>query len=112
MEFAGYKYFDKDTIADGATFEDDWTPKEDRVIKRIHLARKDGASFTASTFYWKIDGTVYTFDEVPCISLGPDVLTTPVLNIPIKAKATLSFVLKNREGATISVMVWLELWKP
>jgi len=112
MEFAEYKYFEKDTIADGATYEDDWSPKEDRIIKRIHLARKDGASFTDSTFYLKIDGVVYTLDVVPCIILGPDILTSPELNIPIKAKATLSFILKNLEGTTISVMITLELWKP
>jgi len=112
VEFAEYKYFEKDTISDGATYEDDWSPKEDRVIKRIHLARKDGASFTDSTFYLKIDGTVYTLDVVPCVVLGPDILTSPVLNINIKAKQTLSFVLKNLEGVTISVMITLELWKP
>jgi len=112
LEFAEYKFFERDNIADGGVYEADWTPKEDRVIKRIHLARKDGASFTASTFYLKIVEKVYTLDEVPCNVLGPDVLTTPVLEIPIKAKATLSFKLMNREGAPISVMVTLELWKP
>jgi len=112
MEFAEYKYFEKDAVADGGTYEDDWTPKEDRVIKRIHLARKDGASFTKSTFYFKTDSKVYTLDVVPCIVLGPDILTSPVLDIPIKAKETLSFTLKNLEGASIDVMVTLELWKP
>jgi len=112
MEFSEYKYFEKDNVGDNTTYEDDWTPKEDRIIKRIHLARKDGASFTDSTFYFKIDGTVYTLDVVPCVVLGPDILTSPVLDIPIKAKATLSFTLKNLEGVTISVMVTLELWKP
>jgi len=112
VEFSEYKYFEKDSISDGATYEDDWSPKEDRVIKRIHLARKDGVGFTKSTFYFKIDGKVYTLMVVPCIVLGPDILTSPVLNIPIKAKQTLSFVLKNLEGDVISVMVTLELWKP
>jgi len=112
MEFAEFKYFEKDNIADGGVHEDDWTPKEDRIIKRIYLARKDGASFTDSTFHFKIDGTVYTLDVVPCIVLGPDKLTSPELNIPIKAKATLKFTLKNLEGATISVMETLELWRP
>jgi len=110
VPFKEFKYFEKDTLADGATYEEDWAPKEDRIIKRIHLARKDGASFTDSTFYLKIDGKVYTLDVVPCIVLGPDILTSPVLDIPIKAKETLSFTLKNLEGATISVMVTLELW--
>jgi len=97
-------------MGDGTTFEQDWTPKEDRVIKHIYLARKDGQSFTDSTFYFKIDGVVYTLDVVPCVVLGPDILTSPVLDIPIKAKETLSFTLKNLEGVTISVMVTLELW--
>jgi len=112
MAFSEYKYFEKDNIADGATYEDSWTPVEDRVIRRIHLARKDGASFTDSTFYFKIDGVVYTLEVVPCIVLGPDILTSPILDIPIKAKATLSFTLKNLEGVTISVMITLELHKP
>jgi len=110
MPFKEFKYFEKDNMGDGTTFEQDWTPKEDRVIKHIYLARKDGQSFTDSTFYFKIDGVVYTLDVVPCIILGPDILTNPVLDIPIKAKETLSFTLKNLEGVTISVMVTLELW--
>jgi len=112
MEFVEFKYFEKDNVADGKTHEASWTPTEDRIIKRIYLARKDGASFTGSTFYFRIDGTVYTVDVVPCNVLGPDKLTSPELDIPIKAKATLKFILKNLEGATISVMETLELWKP
>jgi len=112
MTFAEYKYFEKDNVADGGTYEDDWSPKEDRIIKRIHIARKDGASFTDSTFYLKIDGVVYTLDVVPCIILGPDILTSPVLDIYVKAKQTLSFTFKNLEGAPISVMITLELHKP
>jgi len=92
MPFKEFKYFEKDGVGDGATYEDDWTPKEDRVIHRIYLARKDGQSFTDSTFYFKIDGVVYTLDVVPCIVLGPDILTNPVLDIPIKAKETLSWI--------------------
>jgi len=111
MGFIEFKEFEKDNIADDGTFEEDWTPKEDRVIHRIYLARKDGASFTDSTFYFKIDGYVPTLDVVPCNVLGPDKLTSPILDIPIAAKQTLSFTLKNREGAPISVMVTLELYK-
>jgi len=111
MRFEEFKYFEKDNIGDGETFEKDWTPKEDRIIHRIYLARKDGASFTDSTFYFKINGKVYTIDVVPCNVLGPDKLTSPILDIPIKAKATMSFTLKNLEGVTISVMVTLELYK-
>jgi len=110
MPFREFKYFEKDGVADGATYEDDWTPKEDRVIHRIYIARKDGQSFTDSTFYFKIDGVVYTLDVVPCIVLGPDILTSPVLDISIKAKETLSFTFKNLEGVPVDVMITLELW--
>jgi len=110
MGFKEFKYFEKDGVGSGATYEDDWTPKEDRIIKRIYLARKDGQSFTDSTFYFKIDSVVYTLDVVPCIILGPDILTNPVLDISIKAKETLSFTFKNLEGVSVDVMITLELW--
>jgi len=110
MPFREFKYFEKDGVADGATYEDDWTPKEDRIIKHIYVARKDGQSFTDSTFYFKINGTVYTLDVVPCIVLGPDILTNPVLDISIRAKETLSFTFKNLEGVSVDVMITLELW--
>jgi hypothetical protein len=110
LVFKAFKYFEKDNIPDNGTYEDSWSPTEDRIIKRIYLARKDGASFTKSTFYFKIDAEVYTLDVVPCNVLGPDMLTSPVLDIPIRAKSTLMFSLKNLEGSTISVMVTLELY--
>jgi len=110
MKFKEFKYFEKDNLADGATFEDDWTLKEDRIIKRIYLARKDGQSFTDSTFYFKIDEKVYTLDVVPAVTLGPDKLTNPCLNIEVKAKEVFKFTFKNLEGVTISVMITLELW--
>jgi len=111
MKFIEFKEFEKDNITDGGVYEDDWSPKENRIIHRIYLARKDGASFTDSTFYLKIDGYVPTLDVVPCHVLGPDILTSPVLDIPIAAKQTLKFTLKNREGVPISVMITFELWK-
>jgi len=110
VRFKEYKYFERDGVADGATYEDDWTFKEDRIIHRIYIARKDGQSFTDSTFYFKIDGTVYTLDVVPCIILGPDRLTRPVLNIPVKAKETFDFTFKNLEGVSVDVMITLELY--
>ena len=112
MGFKHFKYFEKDDIADAATYEDTWSPTEDEKIKRIHLARKDGSSFTDSTFYIKVGKEVYTMDVVPCVVLGPDKLTSPELDIEVKAKATLSFTLKNLEGVSIDVMVTFECWEP
>jgi len=112
MAFKYFKYFEKDNLADGAVYEDTWYPDVDIKIKRIYLARKDGASFTDSTFYLKVKETVYTHDVVPCIILGPDKLTSPELDIPVAAKQVVAFTLKNLEGATISVMITLECWEP
>ena len=112
MVFKFYKYFEKDSLGDPGKHEEKWSPTEDVKIRRIHLARKDGSGFTDSTFYLKVEGDVYTMDKVPCAVLGPDKLTSPELDIPVKAKATLSFVLDNHEGATISVMETLECWTP
>ena len=112
MGFKFFKYFEKDAVADGATYEDKWSPDENAEIKRIHLARKDGSSFTDSTFYFKVLEKVYTHKVVPCNVLGPDKLTSPQLDIPVDAKETFSFTLKNLEGVAADVMVTLECWEP
>ena len=112
MAFKYYKYFEKDSMADGATYDDTWYPDTDIKLKRIHLARKDGAAFTKSTFYLKVKETVYTHPTIPCIVLSPDALTSPVLDIPVPAKQVIAFALKNLEGTTISVMITLECWEP
>lgn len=112
MPFKHFEYFEKDSMADGAAHEESWRADADLVIKRIHLARKDGSSFTKSTFYMKVAERVYTHPVVPCIVLGPDKLTSPELNIDFKAGETLIFTLKNLEGGTISVMETFEVWSP
>ena len=112
MVFKYYKYFEKDSFVDGAVHEETWRADENLVIKRIHLARKDGSAFTKSTFYLKISENVYTHPVVPCISLGPDKLTSPELNIPFSLGEILAFTLKNLEGAAISVMETFEMWSP
>jgi len=111
-DFKYYKYYEKDGLADTGTHEDTWEADEDLLIKRIHLARKDGSAFTDSNFYMKIKDRVYTHDVVPCVCLGPDKLTSPELNIPFKKGEKLAFTLKNLEGATVSVMETFEAWSP
>jgi len=111
LAFKYFKYFEKDGIADGGTYEDDWTPETDITIKRIHIQRKDGVSLTDSTFYFKIAETVYTHEVVPATVLGPDKLTSPELNIAVVAKATVAFTFKNLEGASIDIMITLEVWE-
>lgn len=110
--FKYFKYFEKDNLANGATYEDTWYPDTDIKIKRIYLARKDGAAFTKSTFYLKVKETVYTHPVVPAAVLGPNVEISPELNIPVAAKQVIAFSLKNLEGTAIGVMITLECHEP
>jgi hypothetical protein len=111
-EFKYFKYFSMTGLANGAKFEKTWDLDEDLVLKRIYLARQDGANFTKSTFYLKIKERVYTLDQVPCRVLGPNALTSPQLDISAKKGETLAFSLLNNEGAAIDVDVTFECWSP
>ena len=112
MTLKYFKYFERNALADTGLYEDTWYPDVDIKIRRIYLARKDGSSFTDSTFYLKVKETVYTYTIVPCNVLGPDKLTSPLLDIPVGAKQVIAFTLKNLEGAAIDVMATFECWEP
>jgi len=111
MPFAYYYTFEKDSLADGATYEDSWTTDEDLVLKRIHIKNKDGSALTDSTFYFKIGETVFTHPVVPAAILGPDIMVSPVLDIPFKKAQRFYFTFKNLEGVTISLFISLEAWR-
>lgn len=110
--FKYYKTFEKDSIADGAVFEDSWTADEAVKIKRIHIVEKGDLSLTKSTFYFKIKGRVYTHPTVSANILGPDILVSPVLDIPFAKGEKLDFTFKNLEGADRSVFISFECWEP
>jgi len=50
VEHKFFKTYEKDNLADGETYSDVFKADQNYKIQRIHLIRKDGASFTASTF--------------------------------------------------------------
>lgn len=110
-EFKYFKTIEKDSLADGSTWSDSWTPDEDLILKRIHLKNKDGSAFTDSTFYLKIVESVYTHSIVPAAILGPDREITPELNLPVKAHEKISWDFKNQEGSAVSVFLVFECWK-
>jgi len=112
MAFYYFKTFEKDSIADTGTYEDDWTADEDLVIHRIYIKNKDGSALTDSTFYFKIVGDVYTHPLMPAAILGPDVMITPVLDISFVKGAKLEFTFKNLEGKTISLFIVFEVYTP
>ena len=105
-----YKTFEKDNLAAADSYTDTWTSEEDLVLKRVHIVEKAGTALRKSTFYLKIAGRVLTREVVPCSVLGPDIFVSPVLDIPFSRGETLSFSLKNNEGAAISFFVTFECW--
>lgn len=111
-ELKYFKTIEKDSLADAASWSEDWTTPEELVIRRIYLKNKDGSAFTGSTFYLKIDESVKTFSIVPAAILGPDKEVTPELNIPVSAKQLISWTFKNQEGATVSLFLVFECVKP
>jgi hypothetical protein len=107
-EFYYWKTFEEDSLADAATYSDDWDVDEALTIRRIYLKNKDGSALTDSTFYLKISEDVFTRSIVPAAILGPDKEVTPELNIPVNAKERISWDFKNQEGKTISLFLVFE----
>jgi len=112
MGFKYYRAFEKDALADAAKWEESFTADEDLKIKRIYLARKDGASFTKSKFYLKVAEVVYTRPIAPAELVGSDLLVSPVLEIPVMKGQPVSWSLENLEGASIDVWLTFEVWTP
>ena len=112
MTFKYYKYFEKDAIADGLTYEDSWEADEDLKLKRIHIARKDGIALTKSTFYLKIAERIFTHPVVPASILAPDALISPTLDVSFRKGEKLFFTFKNLEGASVSIMITFEAHAP
>ena len=104
-----YKTFEKTDLTDAASWTQTWTVEADMRIKRIHIVEKAGTTLRKSTFYLKIAGEIYTHDLVPCSILGPDIMVSPILDIPLPKGAELSFTLKNNEGTPIDLFVSLEI---
>lgn len=110
-EFYYFKTFEKDSIADGGTYEDYWWLDEDVTIKRVFIRSKDGTELAKSTFWFEFPGRVFARPIVPAATLGEDVLVTPVLDIKGKSGDKLSWTFKNLEGATKSIFITFEIWK-
>jgi len=108
MPFKYFKVFEKDAIGAGLTYEDSWDADEDLVLKRVYIARKDGAALTASTFYLKVKDRVHTLPVVPAALLKPDATVTPILDLHFARGEKLTFTFKNLEGVSISIYVTFE----
>ena len=109
MPFKFYKTFEHDNIASGATVSGSWVAEENYTIKRIHIIRKDGASITRSTFYFKIGDRVFTREFAPASIFGEDIEISPELNISFAKSEKLDYIFRNLEGVTISIFIVFEV---
>lgn len=110
-ELKYFKTIEENSLADGGSWSDDWTPDEDLLIKRIYLKNKDGSAFTDSTFYFEISGVPYTHSIVPAAVLGPDREVTPEIDVPVNAHQKIAWTFKNNEGKTVSLFLVFECFK-
>jgi len=103
-----YKTFEYDGVAVGDTRTATWTVDVSVVIKRVHIIEKGGTTLRKSTFYFKIAERVFSREVVPASVLGPDIMVSPVLNIPFRAAETLAFTFKNNEAASVDIWITFE----
>jgi len=105
------KHFDHDAVADGGTFEDEWTADFDYVIKAIFFKRKDGAAFTKSDVTVWIAGIPLSKEAVLCNTFGTDWLNRLPIEEELKVKQPIKYSGVNREGATIDIAIEIVMEK-
>jgi len=103
------KHFDHDGIADGGTFEKEWTTDKAYKIHYIYFKRKDGYSFTKTEVTVWLEGEAITKPEALARTFGEDPLYALKLMYEIGAKQPVKWSGTNREGATIDIAVELIL---
>jgi len=106
-----FRTFEKDALADGATWSDSWVAPEDLKIKRIYIRRKDGYALHKSKFYLKIHERVYTREFVVAGILAEDALISPVIDLTFSKGEKLDFTFTNLEGASIDLYIVFEVEK-
>jgi len=89
-----------ENIADGASGQNTWQPKEDWVIERIMMWHDGGSTFTNTLVTLKIGETVITEPNAPAGALGTTYNRAVPLDLPIKQGEIFTFSVTNGEGAT------------
>jgi hypothetical protein len=109
MQFKHYRTFEHDNISNNASVSGSFVADENFVIKRVHIARKDGLALTSSTFFFKIGDRVFTRELAPARVFGPDIETSAEVNIPFSKGEKLDYTFRNLEGTAISVFIYFEI---
>jgi len=103
------KHIDIPSLADGSTYENEWTADEDYTIKYILIRRADGQPFTATTVTFFIDQQAITDDKAPAAIFGTDILNALPINESLLKDHKFKYSVKNQEGTTITVYIDLIL---
>ena len=104
------KIFEHSSIADGATFSDDWEFDDDYVIKYIFI-KADGAATTKSTITIRLDNVPLTKDKALCNTFGTNPENAIELNISVKKSQKIDYEGTNNEGATKDFTIELVMEK-
>jgi len=109
-KFLFYKFDSTTGLADGSTWEAEYTADEDYIIKRIYIKRMTGEDLTKSKVTFLLAGVPITKPEALAYNFGPDILVNPELDLRISKGGKLSWTFKNLEGVAIDVGLTLEIW--
>ena len=100
------------SLADGASNQNTWRPKENWIIERIIVWNDAGDTFTNSLVTLKIGETVITESNIPAGALGTTYNRAIPWDLPIRQGEEFTFSVTNGEGATRTFYCTLVLRKP
>lgn len=106
------KRFDTGTLADGATWEKQYSVTEHRVLHRIYIQSLDGMELNKSLFHLEVGAKNYFADDLPAKILGPTDFYNRPLDIDCPAETIIRMIFKNLEGASKNVYITLWFTKP
>jgi len=103
------KRFSHTGIADGSTFEEEWTADLDYTLRHILVKRTDGKGFTKTDITIRINEVPLTRPSCLVNTLGTDKLNALDWAEDLPKTAKIDYSGTNREGVTIDISVELVL---
>jgi len=103
------RYWDKDGLGDGLTWEDEWTADEDYIIEYIFFKRKDGVALEKSDVTIRIAGYPWTRPKALAALIGEDKFTALPVDEDLPKDEKFEWAFTNREGTSIDITLHLLL---
>jgi len=94
------KRFDTGSLADGATWEKQYTVTEDYILERIFIQDVDGGELNKSLFHLEVGAKNVFADDLPAKNLTPALDENLELNLDCPKETIIKMIFKNLEGAT------------